>query len=216
MAILDLSAPDPHSSSTNCRSDLKRSPRLPPYLSLPSLCCENSAAAFVDVLILLLVLSASVLLFSPYFKYLFAEAAEILPLALVFIGEVVYQAPIAYITATVLTFVSVIGGMEFYEYKCRKCSNPECRGLRKCAEFDIQLEYDANSSSTSSSSSSSRGMETTEHAIWKQDHKDLEAKLKKMAPPNGRAILVFRYPCGCPAAHMAVAGAKKPRKLLKR
>ena len=214
MAIPDLAAPDPHSSSssssssTNCRSELKRSPRLPPYLSLTSLCCENSAAAFVDVLILLLVLAASTLLFTPYLKYLFAEAAEILPLALVFIGEIVYQAPIAYITATVLTFVSVIGGMEFYEYKCRKCSNPECRGLRKCAEFDIQLEYDANSSS--------RGMETTEHAVWKQDHKDLEAKLKKMAPPNGRAILVFRYPCGCPAAHMAVSGAKKPRKLLKR
>ncbi|KAL2492437.1 Uncharacterized protein Adt_28065 [Abeliophyllum distichum] len=46
-------------------------------------------------------------------------------------------------------------------------------------------------------------------------HRELEAELKKMAPPNGRAVLVFRARCGCSVGRMEVPGPKKSRKVKK-
>ncbi|CBI22233.3 unnamed protein product, partial [Vitis vinifera] len=46
-------------------------------------------------------------------------------------------------------------------------------------------------------------------------HRELEAELKKMAPPNGRAVLVFRARCGCSVGRMEVPGPKKLRKFKK-
>ncbi|KAH7444134.1 hypothetical protein KP509_02G066400 [Ceratopteris richardii] len=184
--------------------------------------CEKSSAAAVDVIILMLVLGACGFLFTPYFKYLCSEAAEILPPALVFIGELVYQAPLAYICGIILTFAMIIVVWELIQHKARKCDNPKCRGLRKAVEFDIQLESEKclKSMGTSTSSSSLSPIPTTfSHEVpWKgcvelgNDQKELEAELRRMAPPNGRAVLVFRLPCGCPTARMEVWGAKKPRK----
>lgn len=178
-------------------------------LSCPSPLCEQSSAAAIDVVILLLVLGACGFLFTPYFKYLCSEAAEILPITFLLIGEVVYQAPIAYIFGTLLMFGIVIGAWELYQYKSRKCDNPHCRGLKKAMEFDIQLESEQCVKSS---------LPVAQEFPWKggvelgEDHKELEAELRRMAPPNGRAVLVFRAPCGCPAARMEVWGAKKPRK----
>jgi hypothetical protein len=40
-----------------------------------------------------------------------------------------------------------------------------------------------------------------------QDPKELEAELRRIAPPpNGRAILNFRAPCGCPLASLQAWG----------
>jgi hypothetical protein len=43
----------------------------------------------------------------------------------------------------------------------------------------------------------------------------LEAELKKMAPANGRAVLVFRARCGCSVGRLEVPGTKKPKKIKK-
>eukprot|EP00249_Psilotum_nudum_P020667 c27799_g1_i1 orf=973-1677(-) len=171
--------------------------------------CEQSSAAAVDVVILFLVLGACGFLFTPYFKYICWEAAEILPATFVLIAEVVYQAPIAYISGTLLMFVAVIGSWELYQYKSRRCNNPQCKGLRKATEFDIQLESEECIKASPA---------ITEDLPWKggvelgDDHKELEAELRRMAPPNGRTVLVFRAPCGCPAARLEVWGTRKPRK----
>lgn len=116
-------------------------------------------------------------------------------------------------------FVSVIVCWEVIQYKSRKCDNPKCRGLKKAVEFDIQLESEKCVKSMSSASLSPSSSTTFSHEVpWKgsvelgHDHKELEAELRRMAPPNGRAVLVFRLPCGCPTARMEVWGAKKPRK----
>lgn len=45
-----------------------------------------------------------------------------------------------------------------------------------------------------------------------EDHKELEAELRRMAPLNGRVVLIFQFPCGCPAGRMEVWGKKKPQK----
>jgi hypothetical protein len=39
------------------------------------------------------------------------------------------------------------------------------------------------------------------------EHRELEAVLRKMTPPNGRTVLIFRAPCGCPKDRMEVWGA---------
>lgn len=227
LAITD-GAKQSSSSALHSRSGLKKqatgSPTHPSSSSLlasssssPPL-CEKSSAAAVDIVILVLVLGACGFLFTPYFKYFCTEAAEILPLTLILIGEVVYQAPIAYISGAVLMFVFVIVAWEIIQYKARKCENPKCRGLRKAVEFDIQLESEKCVKSMSSASPSASSSSFSHEVPWKgsvelgHDHKELEAELKRMAPPNGRAVLVFRNPCGCPTARMEVWGAKKPRK----
>jgi LDH2 family malate/lactate/ureidoglycolate dehydrogenase len=47
------------------------------------------------------------------------------------------------------------------------------------------------------------------------EHRELEAELRKMAPPNGRSVLTFRAPCGCAKGRMEVWGAKKVRRIKK-
>ncbi|KAH7442178.1 hypothetical protein KP509_03G075200 [Ceratopteris richardii] len=205
----------PYSSLSSSPS----SPVSPPF-------CDKSSAAAVDVIILMLVIVAGGFLFTPYLKYLCTQAVEIMPLAVVLLDEVVYQVPAIYIAGVVLMFTVGIAGWELMQHKARKCDNPKCRGLRKAVEFDIQLESEkcvksmGSSSSLLSSSSSFSTCPTvfTQEAPWKSnldlggDQKELEAELRRMAPPNGRAVLIFRLPCGCPIARMEVWGPKKPRK----
>ncbi|GLJ50352.1 hypothetical protein SUGI_1072870 [Cryptomeria japonica] len=178
-------------------------------LNLSHALCEQSSTAVVDIVILLLVLGACGFLFTPYFKYVCREAAEILPATFLLIGEVIYNAPIAYASGAILMFLLVIGAWEIYQYKSRKCENPHCRGLRKAVEFDIQLESEECVKALLSSPEDSVGSGPLELG---QDHKELEAELRRMAPPNGRAVLIFRAPCGCPAGRMEVWGPKKLRK----
>lgn len=205
LAISETSHPQQQQKS-NGKSKKGQQPLAPP----PPPLCEQSSAAAVDVIILVLVLAACGFLFTPYFRYLCIEAVHILTITLSLIGEVIYQAPVAYVAVSVLTFAGVLAGWEYYQYRTRKCDNPRCRGLRKAMEFDIQLESEQCVKSPSS-----------EDVRWKgsvelgEDHKELEAELKRMAPPNGRAVLVFRAPCGCPAARMEVRGSKKARRLKK-
>ncbi|MCO5588952.1 hypothetical protein L7F22_042915 [Adiantum nelumboides] len=206
-----------HSRSTTKRQLNGALTHTPSSSTSPPL-CEKSSAAAVDIIILTLVVGACGFLFTPYFKYFCFEAAEILPLTLIFIGEVVYQAPVAYILGVILMFAAVIVFWEIIQYKARKCDNPKCQGLRKAIEFDIQLESEKCVKSMSASSSPSVSSTFSHEVPWKSsvelghDHKELEAELRRMAPPNGRAVLVFRLPCGCPTARMEVWGAKKPRK----
>ncbi|CAM6084293.1 unnamed protein product [Calypogeia fissa] len=171
--------------------------------------CDQSTAAAVDIIILLLVLGACGFLFTPYFKYVAHEAAEILPVTFLIIGEVVYQAPIAYASGAIFMFVSVIGAWEIYQYKSRRCDSPHCRGLRKAMELDIQLQTEQCLKS---------GPPVAEELPWRdggdigQDQKELEAELRRMAPPNGRAVLIFRAPCGCPTVRFEAWGSKKGRR----
>ncbi|KAL2652268.1 hypothetical protein R1flu_020396 [Riccia fluitans] len=108
--------------------------------SVSPLLCDQSSAAALDIIILLLVLGACGFLFTPYFKYVAHEAAEVLPVTFLIIGEVIYQAPVAYAAGAIIMFLSLIGAWEIYQYKSRRCDNPYCRGLRKAVELDIQLQ----------------------------------------------------------------------------
>ncbi|KAJ7970996.1 Ribosomal protein [Quillaja saponaria] len=95
----------------------------------------------------------------------------------------------------------------------RKCGNPNCKGLRKAAEFDIQLETEE--CVKNSPSAAKDGVKKGLFELFRDHHRELEADLKKMAPPNGRAVLVFRARCGCSVGRLEVPGPKKLRKIKK-
>ncbi|KAL2609673.1 hypothetical protein R1flu_028246 [Riccia fluitans] len=175
--------------------------------------CDQSSAAAVDIIILVLVLGACGFLFTPYFKYVAYEAAEVLPVTFLILGEVVYQAPVAYAAGAIIMFISLIGAWEFYQYKSRRCDNPHCRGLRKAMELDIQLQ-------TEQCIKSGPSVAVSGELPWKegieigQDQKELEAELRRMAPPNGRAVLIFRAPCGCDGSARKALGSSRIKRII--
>lgn len=76
-------------------------------------------------------------------------------------------------------------------------------------EFDLQLQTE---------DSIKLGPNFIDSLPWKggtetnPDYDCLRAELRKMAPPNGRAVLLFRAKCGCPIAKLLASGPKKGRK----
>ncbi|KAK4393120.1 hypothetical protein Sango_1782800 [Sesamum angolense] len=90
---------------------------------------------------------------------------------------------------------------------------PGCRGLTNAAEFDIQLETEE--SVKKSTCVSRNALKKGLFELPRDHHRELEAELKKMGTPNGRAVLVFRARCGCSVGRMEVLGPRKSRKVKK-
>lgn len=175
--------------------------------------CEHSSFAAIDIVILLLALSALGVLTLPYFKFIVQESLHLLPPALDLLGEVIYHAPLAYAAGMVLTFVSAFAAWEIIDHNGRKCGKPHCKGMRKAVEFDIQIESEERVRCLMEMPPK-EGFGVRPLELGKE-HKELEAELKRMAPPNGRTVLIFRAPCGCPAGRMDVWGNKKVRRVKK-
>ncbi|XP_006827280.2 uncharacterized protein At5g19025 [Amborella trichopoda] len=133
---------------------------------------------------------------------------ELVPVPLSLTYEVISEAPVAYASGfLVILVLSLVVVWEVVGIRSRKCDNPSCRGLRKAVEFDIQIE----------SEESLKGFPPLirdEFLMFelREDHKELENELRKLAPPNGRAVLIFRAKCGCPIGRMQAWGSKKPRR----
>ncbi|XP_047316298.1 uncharacterized protein At5g19025-like isoform X2 [Impatiens glandulifera] len=76
-------------------------------------------------------------------------------------------------------------------------------------EFDLQLQTEE------CLRSGSKAVREIDGLPWKggnetnPDYECLRAELRKMAPPNGRAVLLFRAKCGCPVAKLEGWGAKR-------
>ncbi|XP_039132679.1 uncharacterized protein At5g19025-like [Dioscorea cayenensis subsp. rotundata] len=173
--------------------------------------CEHSTFAVVDIVILCLALGALGVLTVPCLKLIFQESSYLLTFAVAFMEEVICNAPVAYIAGLIM-FVTAIVVWEWISYQGRKCGNPYCKGLKKAVEFDIQLESEECVRYLPPSPKDLLGACPLELG---GDHKELEAELKKMAPLNGRTVLIFRLRCGCPAGRMEVWGEKKVRRIKK-
>ncbi|KAL6970365.1 hypothetical protein U1Q18_030064 [Sarracenia purpurea var. burkii] len=97
-------------------------------------------------------------------------------------------------------------------FRSRKCENPKCKGLKKAMEFDLQLQTEECVRSAAAA------VREIDELPWKggsegnPDYECLRAELRKMAPPNGRAVLLFRAKCGCPIAKLEGWGAKRGRR----
>lgn len=173
--------------------------------------CHRSPLAALDLIVLLFVIASLAFLILPYFKFFFCE---LLPNLHGFIVDLILDDPLPYVIGFLLVLLGLILAM-LIDIRLRKCGNPYCKGLRRAVEYDIQLETEAcvkHSPPPSDACHDNNGVTQLELG---QDRKELEAELKKMAPLNGRTVLIFRAPCGCPVGRLEVWGHKKIRRIKK-
>ncbi|XP_051131372.1 uncharacterized protein At5g19025-like [Andrographis paniculata] len=160
--------------------------------------CHRSPFLALDLIILLSVLASLAFLFLPYFKFFLFD---LLPLIHGFILDLILDAPLPYFVGFLLALLGLILAM-LIDIRLRKCGNPHCKGLRRAVEYDIQLETEQCVKHSPPSADAYQGNHGAMQLELGQDRKELEAELKKMAPLNGRTVLIFRAPCGCPAGRL--------------
>ncbi|XP_057968976.1 uncharacterized protein At5g19025-like [Malania oleifera] len=192
-----------------CRN--RKIPNSQNYLKIPA--CHRSRSAAVDVLILIAVIGACGFLLFPYVKLLCLKFVEFVAAALYVVKEEVSSAPMIYASLGISVSCAAVAAWGIMICTSSKCGNPNCQGLRKAAEFDIQLETEE--CVKNSTSLGRDGVKKGLFELPRDHHRELEAELKKMAPPNGRAVLVFRSRCGCSVGRLEVPGPRKHRKIKK-
>lgn len=183
--------------------------------NMPNTDCEQSHSVIIDVVILIAVLSASGVLLYPYINFLgntlfefFGEVADV-------VKDEVLRAPMVFICLGLSILFAVIALLAVTVCTTGKgCGRPGCRRFRKAAEFDIQLETEDCLKKSNVSPKNGAGKKGI-FKLPRDYHQELEAELKRMAPPNGRAILVYRGRCGCSIGTMEIPGPRKSGKIKK-
>ncbi|KAI3715395.1 hypothetical protein L6452_22377 [Arctium lappa] len=175
-----------------------------------SSCSHHSPSATLDILILILVLFSGAFLVSSYFSYIFHSLSLILPPISL---SILIDISSLYLIGFFFFFVLSIIGLEICcGNRSRKCGKKGCKGLKKAMEFDLQLQTEEILRS------GAKGVKEMEELPWKggsetnPDYECLRTELRKMAPMNGRAVLLFRSKCGCPVAKLEGWGPKRGRR----
>ncbi|KAK9060583.1 hypothetical protein SSX86_021289 [Deinandra increscens subsp. villosa] len=173
-------------------------------------CSHHSPSATLDLLILILVLFSGAFLLSSYLSYIFHSLSLILPPISL---SILIDVPSLYLIGFFLFFVLSVISLEIcFGNRSRKCGRRGCRGLKKAMEFDLQLQTEEVLRS------GGKGVKEMESLPWKggsevnPDYECLRTELRKMAPVNGRAVLLFRSKCGCPVAKLEGWGPKRGRR----
>ncbi|KAK9116711.1 hypothetical protein Sjap_015658 [Stephania japonica] len=199
-----MAGPSPLSDPSLHNSRNKKIPSSPN--AHERLYCDRSRSAAVDCVFLIAVVCASGFLLYPYISLCFNGIVEVVGAVLSVVKFEVRRAPLVCMfvgLSLVLGLVVVWGICNCISPKCRRRN---CHGLRNAAEFDIQIETEETmkNSSTSLVRDYGKGIFRLSH----EHHREIELELRKMAPPNGRVVLMFRKKCGCPIGRMVVAGPK--------
>ncbi|KAL0431719.1 UNVERIFIED_CONTAM: hypothetical protein Sradi_0797900 [Sesamum radiatum] len=189
----------------------RRASSSPNHLNIPG--CDQFRSAIIDVIILIAVISACGFLLYPYAKILAHKTIELTEEVVDVVIEEIVRAPMVFGCLGLSIFFAVMALVAIMVCTDRRCGKTGCRGLRKAAEFDIQLETEdcVKNSNFQDKSALKKGL----FELPRDHHRELEAELKKMAPPNGRAVLVFRARCGCSVGRLEVPGPRKSRKVKK-
>ncbi|KAK4746209.1 hypothetical protein SAY87_012521 [Trapa incisa] len=176
--------------------------------SCSSSLCRHSPSATLDLLILTVVVLSGTFLVSSYFSYIFNSLSILLSHPTIHLHV---DLPVIPYALGFLVFFSV--ALLSFECFCgsrpRRCQRSGCKGLKKSMEFDLQLQ---------TADCIKSGSKDIDKLPWKggtetnPDYECLRAELRKMAPPNGRAVLLFRAKCGCPVAKLEGWGPKKSRR----
>ncbi|KAF5738608.1 hypothetical protein HS088_TW13G01509 [Tripterygium wilfordii] len=172
--------------------------------------CRHSPSATLDLLILIVVLFSGTFLLSSYFSYLFHSLSLLLSLSSPHLPTLSFSLSLPYLLAFFAFFILLL--LLLLDFCCgprsRRCNRPGCKGLKKALEFDLQLQTE----------DSIRSAKDIDALPWKggsesnPDYECLRAELRKMAPPNGRAVLLFRSRCGCPVYKLEGWGPKRGRR----
>ncbi|KAK9682361.1 hypothetical protein RND81_10G068200 [Saponaria officinalis] len=185
----------------------------PNHHQMCSTCCESKLAV-IDLIILIAVIGAFGFLLFPYVKFTYLKFAEICSLVYYVLEDEICENPLIYGFLSVSMVCVALAAWAIVMCTTRKCANPSCRGLWKAAEFDIQLETEECVKNSNSIAKEVVRKDLFE--LPRDHHRELEAELKKIAPPNGRAVLVFRARCGCSVGRMEVPGPKKVARKIKK
>ncbi|PIN04838.1 hypothetical protein CDL12_22627 [Handroanthus impetiginosus] len=189
----------------------KRTPNSLHHLNIPA--CEQSRYAVIDVIILIVVICACGFLLYPYAKTLAQKTIELGAEVVDATSEEIVRAPLVFGCLGFSILFAAMALVAIAVYTDNRCEKPGCRGLRKAAEFDIQLETEK--SMKKSTWLAKNALKKGLFELPRDHHRELELELKKMAPPNGKAILVLRASCGCSVGRMEVLGPRKSRKVKK-
>ncbi|XP_047339111.1 uncharacterized protein At5g19025-like [Impatiens glandulifera] len=217
-ASLSLSKPHTHHNNSSSISTHHRRPSNPSNPSSncsPSL-CKHSPSATLDILILILVLFSGTFLVISYFSYIFQTLSLLLPPFTIVIshsGDLFQDSPVLYLIGFISFFIFAFLSFEICcGIRSRKCENPRCKGLKKAMEFDLQLQTEECLRSAAKAVREIDGLPWKGGSETNSDYECLRAELRKMAPQNGRAVLLFRAKCGCPIAKLEGWGAKRGRR----
>ncbi|XP_073040971.1 uncharacterized protein [Primulina eburnea] len=189
----------------------RKNPNSPNHVTTPA--CEQSRSALIDVVILIAVIGAFGVLLYPCAKFLVHKTVEVGEEVLEVLSEEIVGAPMVFGCLGLSMLFSASALVAITVFMDRKCGKSGCRGLRNAAEFDIQLETEeyVKKGNYPPKNATKKGL----FELPRDHHRELEAELKKMAPTNGRAVLVFRATCGCSVGRMEVPGPKKSGKIKK-
>ncbi|KAK6146131.1 hypothetical protein DH2020_020000 [Rehmannia glutinosa] len=183
--------------------------------------CRLSPSATLELLIFIIVLFSGAFLITSYFSYLFRSLSLILPLFSSVISHFYHhltsdpQSKFIFFALFVLSFVVFLA---FFEICCgrrsRRCGRNGCKGLKKEVGFDLLVQEEE----LLRIGERSKAVKDVNELPWKggsednPDYECLRAELRKMAPLNGRAVLLFCLKCGCPIAKLEGWGSKRGRR----
>ncbi|XP_054777714.1 uncharacterized protein At5g19025-like [Prosopis cineraria] len=180
--------------------------------------CDRSRSRFavVDAVIFVAVICACGFLLLPYIQILIIKSIEIGGTILHAVKEEFSAAPLIYISIGLSVSSAILATFLVVTWTGRKCGNPNCKGLKNSVEFDIQLETEDCVKNSASLGTDGDEFKKGLFELARHQNRELEAQLRKMAPPNGRAVLILRAKCGCSIGRLQVPGpAKKHRKIRK-
>lgn len=191
--------PIPSPSSKPRKSSQNPNPNPQTYSFL---CKEHpSPSATLDLLVLLLVLFSSLFLISSILSYLSISLSLLLP-----------SLNLSFLAFFLLFFIATLAAVDFCcGVRSRRCRNPRCQGLKKASEFDVQLQ-------TEECLKVEEAKKEIDDLPWKggaegnPDYQCLIKELRRLAPTNGRAVLLFRAKCGCAVAKLEAWGTKRGRR----
>ncbi|CAA6663525.1 unnamed protein product [Spirodela intermedia] len=193
-------------------------------------CRHSSPSATLDLLIFILVLFSCTFLISSSFSYIFRSLSQILPSLLRPLADSFNGSPIPYAAGLVVFLAATFlvaaeipcggsgggggGGGEggegggrisgrrssWFRWWSNRCGNPQCKGLKKTLEFDVQLQTEESIKAAGSSPAVGVWREI-DNLPWKGD-----------GPTQWPAVLLFRARCGCPIAKLEAWGQKRGRR----
>ncbi|KAM0947754.1 hypothetical protein DsansV1_C07g0070811 [Dioscorea sansibarensis] len=212
-------SPSPSSSSSSLRPRRLSSSSHPNPSSLTfSHTCKHSPSATLDLLILILVLFSCTFLIFSSLSYLFRSLSLLLPsfsLSLSLSLSLTPATPILLLLLALAVLLLALSLAATHAWSRRRCANPHCKGLKKALEFDVQLQTE----DAIRASPQDAAWRAIDQLPWKggqggknPDYERLRAELRRMAPPNGRAVLLFRLRCGCPVSKLEAWGPKRARR----
>ncbi|KAH7666945.1 Ribosomal protein L34Ae protein [Dioscorea alata] len=201
--------------------------------------CNHSPAVILDLLFLIVTLfSSTFLIFSflsylfhllsflllPSFSFFFCSLSFLLPsfsFSYLFRSLSLTAAtpiPLLLLILLVLVLAILLLAHSFVAALARsrrRCGKRYCEGLKQAPEVDILLQ------------SKEAIRASPQDGVWREinqlpsmsgpvsDHPDYKLvtdELRRIVPPNGRAVLIFRLPCGCAISKVVIWGRNRARR----